>query len=190
MFQYLVLLETDQEKEFFTEVYERYRNDIFHLSYRILKNESDAEDVVQEVYISLLDHMDKLEEDEPFRNWGYLAAMARNKSYNYYNRKKKYQESSLEDWWASDIYAREIDELLVDREERNLILELLKQIKSPYYEILKMRYYYGLTVQQVADELERTPGSIYQLTKTAKKRFQALLEENGCLEKYGIRVIE
>ena len=48
MFQYLLLLETDEEREFFTEIYEKYQNDMFRIANGILHNSSDAEDMVHE----------------------------------------------------------------------------------------------------------------------------------------------
>lgn len=46
MFQYLLLLESDEDKEFFTEIYQKYRKEMFYTAYNILHNPSDAEDIV------------------------------------------------------------------------------------------------------------------------------------------------
>ena len=69
MLQYLLLLETDREKEFFTSIYTAHREEMFFIAYDILHNNADAEDIVHESFLSLIDHVDKIIDKEPYQAW-------------------------------------------------------------------------------------------------------------------------
>lgn len=51
MYQYLMLLETEKEKEFFKKLYDLYSHEMYYVSYAILQNSSDAEDIVHDTGI-------------------------------------------------------------------------------------------------------------------------------------------
>lgn len=69
MFQYLVLLKTDKQKDFFTKIYKEHRNAMFFTSYNIVHDSSDAEDIVHESFLTLIKHVDKLIDNEPHKIW-------------------------------------------------------------------------------------------------------------------------
>ena len=48
MYRYLLLLDTDEEKEFFQKIYIRYKNEMFYAAFAILQNSADAEDIVHD----------------------------------------------------------------------------------------------------------------------------------------------
>ncbi len=52
MYQYLLLLDTEQERKFFKELYREHKNEMYYIALKILNNESDAEDMVHETFRS------------------------------------------------------------------------------------------------------------------------------------------
>ena len=62
MYQYLLLLDTKEEKEFFREIYNSYKDEMYRAAYRILQNRSDAEDIVHETFLTLTEHLDGMME--------------------------------------------------------------------------------------------------------------------------------
>ena len=78
----LQFLDGEQEKDFFEEIYETYRDEMYRKAYRILKNRHDAEDVVQETFVTLMDNLDVLRGNSPQKNWNYILTILKNKSFN------------------------------------------------------------------------------------------------------------
>ncbi len=65
MYQYLLLLDTEQEREFFKKLYNEHKNEMYYTALKILKNESDAEDMVHETFLTLTEHLSKMIDNTP-----------------------------------------------------------------------------------------------------------------------------
>jgi len=68
------------EEQDFRQLYNTYRSKIYSIACKLLGNESAAEDVVQEVFIKLWIHRDKLSEISYFNS--YLNTITRNHIFN------------------------------------------------------------------------------------------------------------
>lgn len=66
MLAYLMLLDTEGERQQFVVLYECYRDALFYVANYILKDEGHAEDAVHETYLKVLHHLDKIR-DEDYR---------------------------------------------------------------------------------------------------------------------------
>ena len=181
MFQYLLLLETDEEREFFTAIYEKYRTEMFYTAYRILHNPPDAEDMVHETFLSLINHLEKLMNSEPHKLWYYINTAVKRKAYNLINRRHIVEQVELDETWMQEEEAivKGPDQLMEDFELQEAVTGVLRLLKEPYQEVLALQYYYQLTTQEIAEELGTTPDNVRHISMRAKKKLQSLLEERG-----------
>lgn len=180
MLQYLLLLDTDKEREFFTSIYKEYRKDMFFISYSILHNHHDAEDIVHETFLTLIAHLDKIITNEPHKVWAYIKTTVRHKSYNLRHRKQIVEEVEMnEDWVQEEIMEKGPELLMEDAELKEIMGGLLKQLKTPYKEVLALQYYHELSIAEIAQELGKTPDNVRHISMRAKKKLQSVLEENG-----------
>ena len=181
MFQYLLLLETDEEREFFTAIYEKYRTEMFYTAYRILHNPPDAEDMVHETFLSLINHLEKLMNSEPHKLWYYINTAVKRKSYNLINRRHIVEQVELDETWMQEEEAivKGPDQLMEDFELQEAVTGVLRLLKEPYQEVLALQYYYQLTTHEIAEELGTTPDNVRHISMRAKKKLQSLLEERG-----------
>lgn len=181
MLQYLLLLETDREKEFFTSIYTAHREEMFFIAYSILHNRADAEDIVHESFLSLIDHVDKIIDKEPYQAWHYMKTTVKHKSFNLYHRKKSLEEVELDENWMQEENATDKgpDLLMEDSELQEAMSGLLKQLKTPYQEVLALQYYHEMTPNEIAKEMGKTPDNIRHISMRAKRKLQSILEENG-----------
>ena len=181
MFQYLLLLETDEEREFFTAIYEKYRTEMFYTAYRILHNPPDAEDMVHETFLSLINHLEKLMNSEPHKLWYYINTAVKRKSYNLINRRHIVEQVELDETWMQEEEAivKGPDQLMEDFELQEAVTGVLRLLKEPYQEVLALQYYYQLTTQEIAEELGTTPDNVRHISMRAKKKLQSLFQETG-----------
>lgn len=189
MVQYLLLLETDEDKEFFTEIYKKYRKEMFYTAYNILHNPPDAEDIVHETFLSLIDHLDKIKNSEPHKAWYYINTAVKRKAFNLYRRQHLREEVELDETWMreEEIIEKGPDSLMEEFELQEAMTGVLRKLKYPYKEVLALQYYYQLTTQEIADELGTTPDNVRHISMRAKRKLQSILEERGLWNEKGGR---
>ena len=56
---FIAILESEADKKRFTEIYEQYHSLIEKTAMRILKNQQDAEDAVQNTFVQIIRHFKK-----------------------------------------------------------------------------------------------------------------------------------
>lgn len=79
----------------FEELYRRYRGRILALALHLCGNESEAEDITQEVFIKAYQKLDSFEGRSHFFTWVYRMAV--NRSLNARRDKKRRREEALDD---------------------------------------------------------------------------------------------
>lgn len=58
---YLSMVETEEEKDLVTELYNTYKQILFNVSMSILHNTADAEDAVQETFVRIISNLSKID---------------------------------------------------------------------------------------------------------------------------------
>ena len=60
MLMYLSMIETPDDKAKFERIYNRYRNLMYHVAYKVLSNHYDAEDAVHQAFVAIIRHLEKI----------------------------------------------------------------------------------------------------------------------------------
>ena len=76
-----------QNEDAFTELVNRYSDKVYRLAYRITGNPDDAEEVLQEVFIILVEKLNTFRQESRFSTWLYRVAA--NASYMFLRGGKK-----------------------------------------------------------------------------------------------------
>lgn len=65
----------DRDERAFRELLENHRDRVFNITYRMLGNRAEAEDVAQEVFISVFKTIDTFREESKFSTWLYRVTV-------------------------------------------------------------------------------------------------------------------
>jgi RNA polymerase sigma-70 factor, ECF subfamily len=65
----------DRDERAFRELLELHRDRVFNITFRMLGNRAEAEDVAQEVFISVFKTIDQFREESKFSTWLYRVAV-------------------------------------------------------------------------------------------------------------------
>ncbi len=153
----------------FQDLFSRYADQVQGIARGILKSERDAEDVVQETFLSVHQNLDKFRGDAKFSTW--LRRIAINRSLMTLRKQKRRRESQADDHVVesrmSDIYPtrtpgdeyREneflarVQEALanIDREEREILEMRLLEERS----IAEIAVHYGISKAATKSRLHR-----------------------------------
>lgn len=152
------------DKAAFVELFKMYEKYLYKLCYSYVQNEQDALDIAQEVYIKVFRNISQFNEKKPFHPW--FSAIAVNTCLNF-KRASRYDSVSLdsrdeEDQALEDMLAAQYDledEVMFNETER-LIRENLEHLKPKLRMVLMLRYYEGLSYEEISAVLKEPLGTV------------------------------
>lgn len=158
------------------------QNRVFYHCKKMLKHEEDALDATQEVLISMLTKLDKLQDPEAF--WGWLSSMTANHCRNILNRGRREAQIPEDDEGNSLLDAFEDpdeqavpDKALDNDETRRMIVALVDQLPNAQRQCVLMYYYEEMGVKDIANALETSEGTIKSRLNYARKAIKAGVDE-------------
>jgi len=153
-----------QDEDAFSELVNRYSDKIYRLAYRITGNTADAEEVLQEVFIILVQKLNTFRAESKFPTWLYRVAS--NASYMYLRKGKKYENNrlSLDDYRPYNDYgvlegvedkdwSDTPDYKLLSREGTEKIEKAINELPQVYRIVFHMKDVEGLTGKEIAEIL-------------------------------------
>ncbi len=156
----------------------RYQNYVFRLCFLVMRSEQDAEDMTQETFIRAFRALPRFEvrEGASFEAWLYRIAVNACRSRM---RRKWYQVLP----WPSpapDVVAEpeaQPDRRVVKDERRNEILEAIDSLGEKHRLVVILRYYAGLTNEEIAQTLSIPSGTVRSRLHTARQRLKVVLAD-------------
>lgn len=155
------------DDKLFDEKYSLYSNLIFKLSMTYLGNKSDAEDIVQEVFIKLFTNTESFKTPEHERFW--IIRVTINMCKNH-----------LGTFWHKNIVPLDsIQEQSEYTEYNNDILDMLYSLPTNYRVALYLFYYENYSIEEISKILKVSKSAVKMRLKRGKEKLKLDLEENG-----------
>ena len=175
MFLYLAMIDTEEDKSKFEKIYEEYRSGMYRIAFQILNNKEDAENIVHDAFVVLIEHLNKIDKIYDYRTWGYVSSIVRSRAINYYNREKRKTSFAPEDYddWESD--SKDPLSYMIEDEEGKTLVNFIRELPYPQREVIYLQYVNELKSKEIAQILELTPENVRQLSRRAKLKLKALL---------------
>jgi RNA polymerase sigma-70 factor (ECF subfamily) len=127
--------------------------------------ESDAEDVRQEIFLSLVNSIDNFKGRSSFATWFHRITM--NRIADYYREASRRKEKSTEE------QPSEADDPWRKTDEELTVREALTGMPEKYKEVLLLRYSQGLSLGEISKKL----GVTYEATRSRCRRGVDMLKE-------------
>ena len=173
-------IDTNEDKKRFEELYYTYRNLMYKVSFNILQNPQDAEDALQDAFISIAKNFSKISDIKCPQTKSFVVIIIRNISYNVLKKRKRRRETD------TDIDELEIpdkkpqpDEAALDKYSVELLEKALQQLPSQYYDIIYLTSYMDYSIKEAADLLGISYDNAKKRLSRAKAKLAAILEDNG-----------
>jgi len=162
----------EAEKHLYQEIY----SDVYSYAYNILKNENDALDAVQDVYLKVHEHIGTLEEVQAFPKWLYTITV--NECRQKMRREKKQILTSEGDSFFEYLLddAPEHDEKLQQQDVQEYIFAILDLLPEAQKRAVILYYYDQLTISEIAQREGVPKGTIKSRLHLARKKLQKALE--------------
>lgn len=132
--------------EYIEHVLDKYSAMLIKLAFTYVKNSSDAEDIVQDVFIKLIKNTKGFASHEHEKAW--LLRVTINSCKNYL--KSSYYRLSMP-----------LDEnLSYNQKEPSVILEAVLKLPAKYRTVVHLHYYENYSIEELAKLLHKNPATI------------------------------
>ncbi len=145
----------------FSSLVDRFSRDVYGKAFSILKNHTDADDVVQETFIRVYRALPGFRFESSFRTW--IITIATRQALNYRERMRKPQEA-LETEEGLEHPALRVEggqlDALLDEEARRLLREALPKLPKRQKEALLLKLQNDWKYERIAQEMGTSVGSV------------------------------
>ena len=187
MLFYVALMTLDEEnQEFVGQLYEKYKKKIYEIAYAILKNRHDAEEIVDEVMINVIDNVEKFVQSDGNETLAQLVIYSRNAAINLYKVKKRRSANEIpftylnEEGDNEDIEIEDdapgMDDVLLSKENSEIVARYVKQLTLEQQDAIMLVYTLGYSNVEAANVLGISSNAVGMRLFKAKKK---LLELGG-----------
>jgi len=149
----------------FNELVNRHGDKIFRTAYRITGDMNAAEEVLQNVFIILVQSLRSFRNDSKFTTWLYKVAM--NTSFMYLRSKKKVNDSEMkiedltrfdESGNLQDVFLKDWsnvpEDKILSKEGKTKLEEAIDELPEKYKTVFQLKDIEGFPNQEVADILD------------------------------------
>lgn len=153
-------------------------NSAYNLARWLTRNDTDAEDVVQEAYLRALKHFGSFHGSD-VRPW--LLAIVRN---TFYTWLQKNREPERQVPFDEEIHLVEEDhlnpeELLLQKANNALVRQAIEGLPAEFREVIVLREMEGLSYKQIADVTEIPVGTVMSRLARGRKRLERSLSQSS-----------
>ena len=176
---YLSLMDTEDEKTKFEQIYHQYRKLMFYIANQILCDDALAEDAVQDAFIKIIENLDKIEDVDCHKTKSFLVIIVRNHSINLYNERKRKAWVSLENidyMLFEDLIWDKINDNLEESDALGLIINKLPVI---YRDVITLKYVHEFSNEEIAMSLNINEATVRKRIERAKNKIQAMMEKEN-----------
>ena len=179
---------TDRELE---QIYNEAYKAVYWTAMALLKNEADAEDIVQDTFVSLIESYDSIKDKSKVISW--LKKTAANKCLNRLTRTKT---DNMEDEFFDSVEAVPEDFLpdsIVESEDtRKVIMDIInRSLSEDIRRTLILFYFDEMSTKEIAEALGIPQGTVLWRLNSAKKKIKKEVEkyeEDNNTKLYGMAI--
>jgi len=165
----LLLLKQGDPEEGLHHIKRKYHDKLYSVAYRICNNHPDAEEVLQDVYMTTVQKIDRFEERSTLATWLYRitvnAALMKRRSQRHSKAMVSLESvgpflGQEENVLRFDGQARAQDDLLMVKELYGKIREIVDGLPEIYQSVFSLRDLQGYSIKETSKILKTTPAAI------------------------------
>jgi RNA polymerase sigma factor (sigma-70 family) len=163
----LVKAAIEGKQSAYAELMDRYRESIYYMMLKMVKNQDDADDLTIEAFGKAFSRLEQYSPSFAFSTW--LFKIASNNCIDFI-RKKRIVVTSMDTGRTTDdgevifFDARsstlDPEETIIQNQKIKLMRNLVSKLKPRYRELIEKRYFEELSYEEIAEELNLPLGTV------------------------------
>jgi len=187
----LILVEEAKKgnQKAFSDLLLNYRDSIYYMMLKMVRNESDAEDLTIEAFGKAFRNMDSYVPNFAFSTW--LFKIASNNAIDFLRSKKTRQkhisidysheddETGLSSQFSLISNIPDPEEKMISEQNDKFLRSVIKNLHPDYKKIIKLRYFDELSYIEIAEELQLPIGTVKARLFRSKELLTAMLKDKN-----------
>lgn len=149
---------------------------VFRLSYLLLGDPDDAEDVSQETFLRAWNHLKRFDPARPLRPW--LLSIASNLASNRRRSAGRYLATLTRAFRNEPLSSTSTEEKSAKYMEANELWKAVQTLSVPDQQIVYLRYFLDLPVNETADVLQVAEGTVKSRLSRALDRLRGVIQQD------------
>lgn len=170
---YLNLIETQEDKSKFEQLYIEYKRLMKYVALDILKNDSLAEDAVHDAFLRIINSLDKIEDVYCHKTKTFVVIVIKSAAIDIVRKVKRRRHMSIDDVKTPRIANSRIFE---DVEAKELVSKI-ELLPESYRDILELKINNGLTEKEISQVLGISYSAARKRIQRAREALVALLND-------------
>ncbi|HRE80773.1 MAG TPA: sigma-70 family RNA polymerase sigma factor [Opitutaceae bacterium] len=161
-------LELSSDPAEFARLVAEHQDKLCNFLLRYTRNRQDAEDLTQDTFVKAFKNLHRYERRYSFSAW--LYTIARRTAYNHYRDRRPTEVLDFDVACASESPTDAVDR----QEETHSVWAQVRQLKSPYQEVIVLKYLEEMSIEDIARVLGRTQTGVKILLFRARHQLRKL----------------
>lgn len=160
------------------KIYQQYKARLRKFIAQKVSDPRDVEEILQDTFVSAFDSLATFSGRSSFFTW--LCGIAKHEIVDFYRRQKIKTILFSRFPWLGDLASQALgpEQILLRKEFEARVRRTMAGLSEGYQEVLRLKYYQGLTMAQIAKRLNETVKAIESRLFRARKAFaQAFLAD-------------
>jgi RNA polymerase sigma-70 factor (ECF subfamily) len=180
----LIDLAVKGDEPAYAELMNRYRNSVYFMLLKMVKNADDAEDLTIEAFTKAFRNLKKFKKEYTFSTW--LFRIATNNCIDFI-RKKKLETTSIHSSYKNDngeAMMMEVrdqtptpQEEAIKAQKAELVRHFVEMLPAKYRRLVELRYFDELSYEEIAEELEAPLGTVKAQLHRARELLYDLVKD-------------
>ena len=164
-----------QDRDAFSQLYDRFSTLVFTLAMRMLKARSDAEDLLQEVFVQVWRQAQNYSAERGSPE-AWIINIARSRAIDKIRSIRRMQKSFVHtDDPARAESPENVESSAAESETRLTMNSALANLPDPQRKVLELAYFDGLTQNEIADRLAEPLGTVKTRTRSGIQKLREIL---------------
>ena len=155
----------------YEEVIKRNSETVYRLAYSLVRTQSDADDIYQEVFLRYVRKSPVFDSTEHEKAWFMRVTI--NCCKNFWKSPWIQRRSVLE----KDVLEKEA--VCEDKDENQLLIDIVKQLPEKYRVVIHLFYYEDLSIKEIAKITKSQASTVRTRLTRARRLLQRWLKEEG-----------
>ena len=172
MLVFTQMLETADERLKIEEIFHAYGNLMFHVANKILNNDHDAEDAVQQALFTIYQNLEKFSEIKCPQSRSFIVTIVERKAIDLYRTKQRDAAIPFEEEFIN-VPAPSVVNAVA---ERTNLAKAMAMLPTRYRELLFLKYDNGYSEREIAVMYSMTEANVKKTIQRAKKKLESILK--------------
>lgn len=173
----LVIELIEGNEKAFSELFNMFYNDVYAYSLSMLKNEVLAEEIVQDVFLNIWLHRDRLNPDLSFKS--YVFTITRNLTFNLISKVANSHKLKEEVFYTSQKSYNPIEDSLAEADYDAIKNKAIEQLPPKRRAIFEMSRNEEMSYEEISKELNISVSTVKGQMSKALAEIRTFLETHG-----------